>query len=188
MLADQDKISGSRRSGIGIGTSKSGSKTPTKKSTSCQSTSSSSASTSTSKSITNAAASESIAKASKPIAKTSSGFGKQGGVRGGSTAAPPSLDLDPPPCFDPTADNYKNTSFDNVDVDNDGNPLGLFGIPWNKIKGKDLRPLAKSFGVRNYGQMKKEILIKRLVAAFINKDMYDAEAKDSSRRQKQCPF
>ena len=93
--------------------------------------------------------------------------------------------------MDPTAEDYKTAWFDNVNVDNNGNPLGLFSIPWNKIKGKDLRPLAKLFGVRNYGQMKKEILIERLIATFVNKDLYDAETQSnnqSSRRQKQCTF
>ena len=57
-----------------------------------------------------------------------------------------------PPASNSTVEDYKKTAlFDNVvDVtSNDGNPLGPFGIPWNKIKGKYLRPLAKSFGVRN---------------------------------------
>ena len=39
--------------------------------------------------------------------------------------------------------------------------------------------------------MRKEILIEALVAAFINKDLYNAETKSnnhSTRRKKQCAF
>ena len=51
--------------------------------------------------------------------------------------------------------------------------------------------MAKSFGVRNYGNMKKEILIDHLVPSYINKDLY-TDGSDIRRElegyKKQCPF
>jgi len=46
--------------------------------------------------------------------------------------------------------------FSDVDTDGDGKPVGLFGIKFKNIRSKDLRLIAKAFGVRSYGQMKKE--------------------------------
>ena len=76
--------------------------------------------------------------------------------------------------------------FSDVDTDGDGAPVGLFGIAFNRIRSKDLRIIAKAFGVRSYGQMKKEQLIESIISAYVNKDLYTSSEK--TRKQRQCPY
>jgi len=41
---------------------------------------------------------------------------------------------------------FKDATFTDVDTDEDGTPLGLFGITFQELKNKDLRSIAKAFG------------------------------------------
>ena len=81
---------------------------------------------------------------------------------------------------------FKDAVFSDVDTDGDGTPVGLFGIKSKNIRSKDLRLIAKAFGVRSYGQMKKEKIIESIISAYVNKDLYTNSEK--TRKQRQCPY
>ena len=80
---------------------------------------------------------------------------------------------------------FKDAVFSDVDTNGDGAPVGLFGMTFNNIKSKNLRLIAKAFGVKSYGQMKKEQLIESIISAYVNKDLYTSSEK--TRKQRQCP-
>ena len=79
--------------------------------------------------------------------------------------------------------NCHNATFDNFNVDPEGIPPGVFGVPWNKIQAKDgLGPLAKSFNMTGSNLKRRAVLVEEAKAAFVqqNKCNWNREQQQSA--------
>ena len=84
---------------------------------------------------------------------------------------------------------FKSATFKDVDLDEQQQPIGLFGIPWNAISQRSLsRLLGKSFNIQGYSNFKKQQLIDAISEAYINRDLYGDGSNTSTRKQRQCPY
>ena len=69
-----------------------------------------------------------------------------------------------------------------------GQPIAIWGVPWNDIPQKDLRPLAQRLGITRYGKMKKHKQVAALIKAYNKKDIYAPPATKNPRKTPNCPF
>ena len=84
--------------------------------------------------------------------------------------------------------NFEAATFKEVDVNEQGQPIGLFGIPWKDINQKALRPLGKLFNILDYSNMRKKQFIDAIAAAYINRDLNgNGNNVTTLRKQRQCP-
>jgi len=59
----------------------------------------------------------------------------------------------------PSTPYFGSAKFKDVNVDEEGRPIGLFGVPWKNITVKSLRPLGKSLKIRGYSNLSKKDFI-----------------------------
>ena len=56
--------------------------------------------------------------------------------------------------------NFSDATFNKTDIDSDGDPTGVFDIPWNEIQTNDgLQPTARRFNMKGGGLMRKTELV-----------------------------
>ena len=81
--------------------------------------------------------------------------------------------------------NFGSATFKDVNVDEQGQPIGMFGILWEDITQKALRPLGKSFDIWGYSNLRKQVFINAICAAYINRDLQGSRNNMPTRKQRQ---
>ena len=88
----------------------------------------------------------------------------------------------------PSTTNFASAMLKDVNVDEEGRPIGLFGEPWKNITVKSRRPFGMLLNIRGYSNMSKKDFIHAISLAYVNRDIYEAnDDVISTRKTRNCP-
>ena len=69
----------------------------------------------------------------------------------------------------PSTPNFSSATLKDIDVNEEGSPIGLFGVQWKNIAVKSLRPVGRLLNNRGYSNMSKKDFIQAISLAYLNR-------------------